>query len=304
MAVATKRKNTLPTPEHVQALIDALEAIKPAHWTARHGGGSWVVYSEVFQGRIDDMQLEGEQGRTGYRVGVEVAEVDSRLRTCFWLFDNPPAARKFKANFHRELLQPLKTYRGHRNVECGSCPLKEGKIKSDYIWKIGAAGTWVERWLNDPRHFDEKRLMCFDLSIGLMGWHSAQHLIDEAALVAAAYLPLLGCMVPLEGEPIDPRRTTRYDQLRPNLIRVTGPAEQCGCEHRKIDGLDSRFACAGSLEGAHIKPYQKGGGDHPSNGLWLCHVHHCETEGRLEGNRLSVRLLDHIPQLRRSSLVH
>ena len=307
MAVATKRKNTLPTPAHVQALIDALEAIRPAHWTASHGTGSasnrWTVFSEVFRGRIDDLKLADEQGRAGYRVGIEVAAMDGEIRTCFSLYDCPPAVRNFKANFHQELLRPLKEYQGAWNVTCGSRPLPNGKKSHGYLWKTGCAGTWVERWLNDPCHYDEDRLMGFDLSIGSIWWDSAQQIAEQAAFLAAAYLPLLECMVPLDGEPLAPNRQGRNDQLRPNLARVTGPVEQCRCEHRKIDGLNSRFVCAGQLEAAHIKPYQKGGSDDPSNGLWLCHVHHCETEGRIEGNRLSVRLLDHIPQLRRSSLV-
>jgi hypothetical protein len=34
--MATLRKNTLPVLTHVQALIDALETLRPAYWTACH----------------------------------------------------------------------------------------------------------------------------------------------------------------------------------------------------------------------------------------------------------------------------
>jgi hypothetical protein len=36
--MATRHKNTLPVPTHVQALIDALETLRPAYWTACHAG--------------------------------------------------------------------------------------------------------------------------------------------------------------------------------------------------------------------------------------------------------------------------
>lgn len=304
--MATKNKSHLPVPKHVQALIDALEALGPAHWTARHGDGKasdeWFIYSEVFRGRIDDLKQAGEKGRGGYRVGIEVLVIDGQIETTFSLFDNPIAARKFKANFRSELLQPLKDFTGARNIDCGSWTLKSGKAKSTFARKLGLAGSWIERWLNDPSHYDEGRLNRFSLNVGILSWDSPQRLIDDAAALAAAYLPLLECMVPLEGEPLDPKRETRNARLRAKLAKVTGPVKQCSCEHRKIQGLDSRFACGGPLEGAHIKPYQQGGSDEASNGLWLCRVHHCETEGRIEGNRLSVRLLDHLPQARHSRL--
>ncbi len=302
--MATKNKNTLPTPVHVQAIVDALEAIKPAHWTARHGDGSasgtWMVFSEVFRGRIDDLKQQNKQGRGGYRVGIQIETVNGQLETCFYLYDNPIAAQQFKAGFRHQLLQPLKDRVGARNIECGSVFWPEDKSKSSFTIKRGMAGAWIDHWLTNPRYFDETRLMSFTLAVGVLGWASTQELVEEAPGLADAYLPLLECMVSLDGEPIDPRRTTRYDRLRPNLARVTGPAERCGCEHRRIDGLDSAWQCAGRLEAAHIKPFQQGGSDEPSNGLWLCHVHHCETEGRVAGNRLSVRLLDHIPQTRHS----
>jgi hypothetical protein len=64
--MATRRKNTLPVPTHVQALIDALEALRPAYWTACHGTGStsstWMIYNEVFSARIDDLKLTDLNG--------------------------------------------------------------------------------------------------------------------------------------------------------------------------------------------------------------------------------------------------
>jgi hypothetical protein len=110
-------------------------------------------------------------------------------------------------------------------------------------------------------------------------------------------------MVPLEGEPLAPNRQGRNDQLRPNLIRTVGKPERVGCECHRIAGFRSQSPCAGRLEAAHITPYQQGGTDDPGNGLWLCHVHHCETEGRIEGSRsLGVNLMAHVAQQRFSRL--
>ena len=305
--MATRRKNTLPVPAHVQALIDALEALRPAHWTACHGTGSssstWMIYSEVFRARIDDLKLADEKGRAGYRVGVEVALIDGRVETCFNLYDNPMAARRFKASFHRDLLRPLKDCIGHQNVMCGAYPLKQGKAKLEWNWKTGQASHWIDQWLSDPAYFDLDRLSRFQLAVGLCSWDSCQELIELAAPMAAAYLPLLECMVPLEGEPISARRLTRLDPLKQNLSRVVGKPEQVGCECHRIAGLHSQTPCAGRLEAAHIHPYQHGGSGDADNGLWLCHAHHCETEGRIKGSRsLGVQFQAHILQQRRSRL--
>lgn len=304
--MATKNTNTLPVPVHVQALIDALENLKPAHWVARHGKGSasstWMIYSEVFRGRIDDLKLADEQGRAGYRVGIEVALIDGQVETCFSLYDNPMAARKFKANFRPELLRPLNDCLGRHNVMCGAYPLK-GSPKMEWDWKTGQASRWIDHWLNSPAYFDWDRLSRFQLAVGQCSWASCQELVDWAAPMAAAYLPLLECMVPLEGEPLAPNRQGRNDQLRRNLIRAVGKPEQVGCECHRIAGFRSQSPCAGSLEAAHIRPYQQGGTDDPSNGLWLCRVHHCETEGRIEGSRsLGVNLMAHVAQQRFSRL--
>ena len=300
--MATRNKSHLPIPAHVQALIDALESLKPAHWTARHGDGSasgtWMIYSQVFRARIDDLKLAGEEGRQSYRVGLEVALEDGSLHTCFNLYDNPVAVRRFQANFRPELLRSMEDCLGPCDVTCGSRLLKERGM-SNWVWQTGLPGRLIQQWLNSPAYCSQGRMA---LAVGLRVWSTAEEIAEWAPSLAAAYLPLLECMVPLEGEPLDPKRETRNARLRAKLAKVTGPAKQCSCEHRKIDGLDSRFACGGPLEGAHIKPYQKGGSDTADNGLWLCRVHHCETEGRIEGNRLSVRLLDHIPQQRFSRL--
>ena len=308
--MATKRKNTLPTPAHVQAIVDALEKIKPAHWTAGHGKGSasteWMIYSKVFLGRMDDAAQAGEIGCNDYRVGVLVTQnQDDQTCISFFLFGNQFASRRFKANFRPELLHLLNSYAGEHNVICACRRQKQGKKQGENHERIGQPGAWIQKWLNDPLYYiedDVEKERVFMLSIGIVHFNSPDLATVWAPTLAAAYMPLLECMVPLEGEPIDPNREKRSAQLRAKLTKVTGPAKQCSCEHRKIDGLDSLDACGGPLEAAHIKPYQQGGSDDPSNGLWLCRVHHCETEGRIAGNRLSVRLLDHIPQRRFSRL--
>lgn len=304
--MATKNKSHLPTPAHVQALIDALEALKPAHWTARHGDGKasneWMVYSEVFRGRIDDLKLAGDTSRDSYRVGILVEEVDSTFWTSFFLFDCQSAARKFKANFRPEMVEPLMAFERDGLLHCIGTSMRRGSIPRKGFHESHKSSFWIQKWLNDPAFYNKSQLQSFQIEIGVFRWPCSQQIISEATTLAKAYLPLLECMVPLEGEPLDPKRETRNARLRAKLAKVTGPAKQCSCEHRKIDGLDSRLPCGGPLEGAHIKPYQKGGSDEADNGLWLCRVHHCETEGRIEGNRLSVRLLDHIPQQRFSRL--
>ena len=307
MAVATKRRNTLPTPEHVQALIDALEAIRPAHWTASHGAGhasnQWTVFSEVFRARIDDLKLDGEVTRGGYRVGILIEESGGKICTSFFLIDCQAAAKRFKTNFRPELVEALIAMEGDGRLHCAGTTMRSGDMPRDTVVNSARSAYWIWRWMIDPRFYNERQLQSFQLEVGIFSFDTAQQIIQEADRLAAAYLPLLECMFPLDGEPISEKRLTRLDPLRRNLSRVVGPAIQCSCEHRQIDGLDSALPCSGQLEAAHIEPYQQGGSGEASNGLWLCHVHHCETEGRLKGNRLSVRLLDHIPQLRRSSLV-
>jgi hypothetical protein len=307
MAVATKRKNTLPTPAHVQALIDALEAIRPAHWTASHGlgraSGQWTIYSEVFRARVDDCKFDGELTRGGYRVGILIEEVDNKFWISFFLFDSQAAAKRFKANFRPEMVQPLIALEHEGRLHCAGTTMRSGDTPRNTVVKSARSAYWIWRWMIDPRFYNERQLQSFQLEVGIFSFDTAQRITQEANRLAAAYLPLLECMFPLDGEPISEKRLTRIDPLRRNLAKVTGPAKQCSCEHRRIVGLDSTLTCGGRLEAAHIRPYQQGGSGEASNGLWLCHVHHCETEGRIEGNRLSVRLLDHIPQLRRSSLV-
>jgi hypothetical protein len=304
--MATKSANTLPIPAHVQSLIDALETIKPAHWTARHGKGrassDWMIYSEVFRARIDDLKLGSETTRGGYRVGILVELIEGKPSTSFFLFDCSAAARRFKANFRSEMVESLMALECDGQLHCIGTSMRHGKTPRDAFQVSGKSSFWIQQWLNDPAFYNEQQLRSFQIQIGLFTFNSVQQIVRQAASFAAAYLPLLECMVPLEGEPIALNRQARNDKLRPNLARVTGPVSQCSCEHRKIDGLDSRLACGGQLEAAHIKPYQQGGTDDPSNGLWLCSVHHCQTEARIEGNRLSVRLLDHVPQQRHSKL--
>ncbi len=304
--MATKRKNTVPIPPHVQALVDALEAVKPAHWAASHGQGAasdrWMVYSEVFRARIDDLKLDGEVTRGGYRVGILVESAEGKLWTSFFLFDCQAAARRLKANFRSEMVEALIAMDANNRLHCAGTAMRSGNTPRNTVVNRARSAYWIHRWLLDPRYFNERQMQSFQLEVGIFSFDTAHQVAQDASRLAAAYLPLLECMLPLDGEPISPKRLTRVDPLRRNLAKVTGPAKQCGCEHRKIDGLDSLYPCAGRLEAAHIKPYQQGGSGDASNGLWLCHVHHCETEGRIDGNRLSVRLLDHISPTRRSSL--
>jgi hypothetical protein len=173
----------------------------------------------------------------------------------------------------------------------------------EWDWKTGQAGRWIDHWLNSPAYFDWDRLSRFQLVVGRCGWASCQELVEWAAPMAAAYLPVLECMVPLEGEPISARRLTRLDPLKRNLTRVVGKPEQVGCECHRIAGFRSQTPCDGRLEAAHIHPYQHGGSGDADNGLWLCHAHHCETEGRIKGSRsLGVQFEAHILQQRRSRL--
>ena len=66
------------------------------------------------------------------------------------------------------------------------------------------------------------------------------------------------------------------------------------CEFKKIEfpkGCEIASACQGRIEGAHIDPYIRGGGDRVTNGLWLCSHHHRGTEGRLSGYRTKSEIL-------------
>ena len=307
--MATKRINTLPTPPAVQALLSALTAQCPeGHWAASHGLGNysnqWMVFSEVLRARIDELKLAGEVTRGGYRIGVRVILNSDSIDISYFHFDCEAAHRRLKANFRPEMLDGLLAYSGDGEVWAQGWKMKNGTAPREHVVVKTQPAQAIQGWLNDPRFYNvgtaQERLFC--LEVGAYRFNSDSALIAEAGRLAAAYLPLLKAILPLEGEPIAAKRLTRIDPLRRNLAKVTGPVSQCSCEHRKIDGLDSRLSCAGRLEAAHIRPYQQGGSGEASNGLWLCHVHHCETEGRIEGNRLSVRLLDYIPQQRSSKL--
>jgi hypothetical protein len=262
-----------------------------------------MIYSEVFRARVDDCKFDGELTRGGYRVGILIEESGGKIFTSFFLFDCQAAAKRFKVNFRPEIVEQLIALEGDGRLHCAGTIMRSGDTPRNTVETSARSAYWIWRWMIDPRFYNERQLQSFQLEVGIFRWGSAQQLTGEVHRLAAAYLPLLECMFPLDGEPISEKRLTRIDPLRRNLSRVAGPASQCSCEHRRIVGLDSALACGGRLEAAHITPYQQGGSGDASNGLWLCHVHHCETEGRIEGNRLSVRLLEHIPQLRRSSLV-
>ena len=305
--MATRRKNTFPAPDHVQALIDALEALKPAHWTASHGTGrasyQWTIYSKVFRARIDDLKINGEVTRGGYRVGILVEEVDNTLWTSFFLFDCQSAARRFKANFRPEMVEPLMALERDGLLHCIGTSMRRGNIPRNGFHESHKSSFWIQKWLNDPAFYNESQLQSFQIEIGVFTFSSGRQIISEAAHLAEAYMPLLECMVPLEGEPISARRLTRLDPLKRNLSRVVGKPEQVGCEWRRIAGFHSQSPCAGRLEAAHIHPYQHGGTGDAENGLWLCVVHHLETEGRIEGTRsLGVNLIAHIEPQRRSRL--
>ena len=308
-AMATKRVNTLPTPPAVQAMVDALTTQCPeGHWAASHGLGAysnqWMVFSEVLRARIDELKQAGEVTRGGYRVGIRVILDADSIHTAYFQFDCEAAHRRLKANFRPEMLDGLLAYSGDGEVWCYGVKMKNGKNRRQHVLAKTQPAEAIQGWLNDPSFYSvgtpQERL--FELEVGSYQFETEAALIAKADRLAAAYLPFLKAILPLEGEPISAKRLTRQDPLRRNLPKVTGPVSQCSCEHRKIDGLDSRLACAGRLEAAHIRPYQQGGSGDASNGLWLCHVHHCETEGRIEGNRLSVRLLEHVAVTRRSAL--
>jgi hypothetical protein len=306
--MATRRKNTLPITPAVQVLLDALNAIRPAHWAASHGAGTasntWMIYSEVFRAHVDQLKLNGEKTRGGYRVGIEVTEQDGRIETSYFMFDCEAAHKRFKANFRPEMIDRLRALGGGK-IWCHSCTMRVGDTPRQGEWRHASSSYWIQRWLMDPRYYAEGTYQArlFELNVGAFEFDSVEELSEVAPKLVAAYLPLLECMFPLDGEPISPKRLTRIDPLRRNLSRVVGKPEEVGCECHKIAGFRSQSPCSGRLEAAHVRPYQNGGTGDADNGLWLCQVHHCETEGRIEGTRsLGVNLIEHVEQQRFSRL--
>ena len=105
-----------------------------------------------------------------------------------------------------------------------------------------------------------------------------------AAVVDAAW-PLFQCLYPKES----PRRRNAILAAKLRTAGVLQVCEFSQIQRRTIFNIDS--ACAGRIEGAHIKPDALGGSDEPSNGLWLCQRHHRATEGLLKGKRGNVHAI-------------
>ncbi len=114
-------------------MVHALEALRPAHWTARHGkvkaSNQWMVYSEVLRGRIDDCKQSGEKSRGGYRIGILLADYDGKIQTSFSLFDCAIAAKRFKANFRSEMVEPLIALHGDGLLECEGTTMRSGNAR-------------------------------------------------------------------------------------------------------------------------------------------------------------------------------
>ena len=305
--MATKFTNSLPTPPAVQALLDAINLQCPeGHWVARHAKGKysyqWMIFSQVLQGRIDDLKLAGEKAIGDYRTGISVDFLNGSIETSYTQFNNPAAHRLFKANFSSKMLHELIRLNFGTPIVCGAQKMKVGKKSREYTSKLCRNGMWIKHWLSHPDYYavGTKQERMFELYVGVISW-GEKLLIKKAAQVAAAYLPLLKAILPLEGPPIDPKRQTRSDALRRNLTREVGRPDLIGCECHKIAGYEKQSPCAGVIQAAHIEPYQYGGSGESENGLWLSESCHCATEGRISGTRSAgVVLMAHIAQQRRS----
>lgn len=286
---------TATVPSVVSLIADAVRARLGREPYVRQvkNEREWWISDPVFS----FIQHGFRKGATGYRVGFFYSEELDLLS--FYLVHSPVMARLLKENFSTEVVLDVakKTakYRGRSVVFWGSrvarkagkreAAVEEEKI-SDFSrelrsWEndVGIKNDLFPSIPNQGKGTGQAKWAGNDFGLLLGEGVSRFDASAIGRLVAGAW-PMMLMLYPREA------LEKRVASLARNLTSAGIPK---ACEVSCIAGIEKLLghatACAGRLEGAHIKPHALGGTDLANNGLWLCQRHHRLTEGHLAGTR-------------------
>jgi hypothetical protein len=285
-------------PRLVRWVSDAVSAHlgRPANIRAEKNGRYWFVNDPTFS----YLQVGLKGGVTDYRVGFMVESNPSAI--AFYTVHTPTIARVFRSNIVFEsILGALDQTHQFRRSNLLFYSSRRLARSGGSIARIEAAKYQTFR-AQLLAHHDQSNLVKDLFPVlpnqgnGLGKARKAGHdffllLADKAsslsrkaqvtAVIEAAW-PLFQSLYPKES----PRKR---DAILAAKLRTAGVLQLCEFNQiKRREFLNIGEACAGRIEGAHIKPDALGGSDEPSNGLWLCQRHHRVTEGLLKGKRGNV----------------
>jgi hypothetical protein len=222
--------------------------------------------------------------RVGYRLDMDGGSVD------FSIIHSPIMLKNFLANASDELLlRVLRETRQHREYQAvlWSSKASDGQTRVLNEDSFAEFCRMLPReWVEDITVPRTKQVNVgsrttvrsyFEMRLGSLEY-SASISKDLSRIVEKSW-PLFLCLYP--GNPIIARNASLARSLKAQKIAQR-------CEFEKITISKSHNIsreCNGRIEGAHIEPYIRGGGDRATNGLWLCAYHHRCTEGKLTGSR-------------------
>ena len=294
MALSTKAAVNLPPP--VAALKDAVSAKlgREAHVRKVNNGDSYYVNDPVFS----HVQKGARGISSGYRVGFELNIVGGYIS--FEIVHSPIMFRFFRENATDDLLYDVfrKTIE-YREFHCASWSSKSviaaktggvRKIRNDSEseFKAELPNPWVvDIAARRPKQVGvgSRTTVRSYFSLLLGHWQDSANIERDLREIVNKSWELFLCLYP--GRPILARNASLARSMKAQDIPQI-------CEFKKIEfpkGCEIASACQGRIEGAHIDPYIRGGGDRATNGLWLCCHHHRGTEGRLSGYRTKSEIL-------------
>lgn len=296
------RKNppTVTVPPVVSMIADAVRARlgREPHVRQVKNEREWWISDPVFS----FIQHGFRKGATGYRVGFFYSEELDLFS--FRLVHSPVMAKLLKGNFSVEtvadVVKKTAKYRGRSFIFWGSrtawkAGKREAAIEEDRISKfldelcgwendIGIKNDLFPSIQNQGKGIGVAKWAGNDFGL-LLGERVSRFDASAIGRLVAGAWPMMLMLYPREA------MEKRVASLARNLTAAGIPK---ACEVSRIAGIEKlpgqATACAGRLEGAHIKPHALGGTDLASNGLWLCQRHHRLTEGRLAGSRSNPRM--------------
>lgn len=282
------------TPLVVRRLVEAVSQKlgRPAHCRKVNNQDRWWVFDPVFS----FIQHGMKTGVTGYRAGYFLARDHNYIG--FHLVHSPVLAKLFKRNLELatliEVVSRTAKWRESHFVYFSSRRTLDPDLNGVRI-TADSLGTFVEQL----EHFDQRygfvdnlfpgrraasksgrlRVAGNDFFLRLADDFKALSNPQNVSKFVQHTWPLFLCLYPIK--PIEQRRASLARSLRAQKILKI-------CEFGSLSlprGVNISLECRGSVQGAHIMPYSKGGSDRAENGIWLCEAHHRATEGRLSGSR-------------------
>lgn len=288
----------LKPPRIVSWVSDAVSARlgRPAYIRAEKNGEYWFVNDPTFS----YLQVGLKGGVTDYRAGFRVESNPVAITFC--TVHTPTIARVFRSNVAFEsILGALDQTLQFRRSNLLFYSSRQLARAGGNIARIEAAkyqnfraqllahheqSNLVKDLFpvlpNQGKGLGKARKAGHDFFLLLANKASSLSRKAQVAAVVEAAWPLFQSLYPKES----PRRR---DAILAAKLRTAGVLQVCEFSQIKRRAiLNIGNACAGRIEGAHIKPDALGGSDEPSNGLWLCQHHHRATEGLLKGKRGNV----------------